>query len=182
MRWAPVVALVCVLLICAAFACGALSGNKRRQRLERATLDSKLDIITRSLDQDGPSGKLQHPFVVVRAQDFLIAGRLISFEESRRAGHHIVLDTVDQLKSFERKERIIFFSHQVRARSHSSELLHQPPSPPLTPSRPSLCLCQWTSYTAPDPSTMQYQAMVAALQRVQAAKRWPLERTFVWVE
>jgi hypothetical protein len=29
---------------------------------------------------------------------------------------------------------------------------------------------------------MQYQAMVAALQRVQAAKRWPLERTFVWVE
>ena len=104
------------------------------------------------LDQDGPSGKLKFPIVVIRAQDFLIAGRLVSYEDVRRSGQHIVLDTLEQLKQFERKERIVFFSHQ------------------------------WTSYHQPDPSGAQYQTMIAALQKVQTAYRWPLERTFVWVE
>ena len=111
----PHMILAAFLLTVLGCFCGAFSGARSRRRLQSATLDRKLDIIMRSLDQDGPSGKLAHPFVVVRAQDFLTAGRLISFEETRRSGQHIVLDTIEQLKSFERKERIIFFSHQASA-------------------------------------------------------------------
>lgn len=118
-RWMPHIILAAFLLAFLGCICGALTGARSRRRLQSATLDRKLDIIMRSLDQDGPSGKLAHPFIVIRAQDFLTAGRLVSFEETRRSGQHIVLDTIEQLKSFERKERIIFFSHQARPMAYN---------------------------------------------------------------
>ena len=34
------------------------------------------------------------------------------YEDLRRAGLHVVLDTMNALKEFERKERILFLSHQ----------------------------------------------------------------------
>jgi hypothetical protein len=41
---------------------------------------------------------------------------------------------------------------------------------------------QWTSFSAPDPSGVQYATMVNALRRVLAEERWSDARTWVWVD
>ena len=83
---------------------GGFCASRRRRRAEAAALERKLDTIITSLDQDGPSSMLQYPFVLMRAQDFITNGRIMSYQDVRRAGQQIVLDSIDQLKQFERKE------------------------------------------------------------------------------
>ena len=184
----PIIATVALLL---GVLIGRLTRAGRVNKLEQKNLDRQLDIITNCLcdSNDGAKGRLQHPMVVIRAQDFLTSGRIMRYEELRRSGQHIVLDTIDQLKQFERKARVVFFSQCVRwSRSHDSLSLC------LTPR----CLCvqglhksrrietrlrsQWTSHRGPDPTNKQYRTMVAALQKLQTANSWPLERIFVWIE
>ena len=75
-----------------------------------------------------------------------------SHEELRRLGQLLYLDDLEQLRQFERKMRIVFFSHQ------------------------------WTSFVYPDPSNTQWRTMVAACQQLQAANKWPLERMYIWIE
>lgn len=184
----PVIAMVALLL---GVLIGRLTRAGRVNKLEQKNLDRQLDIITNCLcdSNDGAKGRLQHPMVVIRAQDFLTNGRIMRYEELRRSGQHIVLDTTEQLKQFERKARVVFFSQCVsRSRIHDSLSLCLAPR----------CLCvqglhkfrriatlhrsQWTSHRGPDPTNKQYRTMVAALQKLQTANSWPLERIFVWIE
>ncbi len=41
-------------------------------------------------------------------------------------------------------------------------------------------LHRWTSNSEPDPTNLQYEAAVLALQTICKAKRWPLESALVW--
>jgi hypothetical protein len=147
------VALVVLVFVALAvgIVLGRCIGRNRRAKLEQGDLDRKLDTIMSSL-VDQKSGKLQYPMLLIRAQDFITAGRLVPHEEGRRLGQLLYLDNLEQLKHFERKMRIVFFSHQ------------------------------WTSFVYPDPSNQQYRTMVTALQKVQSVNKWPLERMFIWVE
>ena len=77
-------------------------------KLERQAMNKQLEVIRKALDGQGSS--LQYPFCVLRAQDFLAQRGLTSYEEMRRKGLLVNLDNVAQLKQFERKQRILFFS------------------------------------------------------------------------
>ena len=90
--------------------------------------------------------------VLLRAQDFLIGNEIRRFEDCRRDGHHIVLDSTDQLKQFEKRQRIIFFSHQ------------------------------WTSWTLPDPTGEQYRCMVAAVDKIVTEKKWKMASVWIWCD
>lgn len=58
--------------------------------------------------------------MIIRAQDFLNSRGLKPYEELRRGGTLIILDNLAQLKQFERKQRIVFFSQYVLGGSISS--------------------------------------------------------------
>jgi len=152
--WTAIAVSACVgiILLGLGTLAGLLIGRQRVQKLESKSLDNKLQKLERCLATDGPSGRLLHPFVVIRAQDFLSMGKIVKYEDLRRAGLHVVLDTMNALKEFERKERILFLSHQ------------------------------WTSFVEPDHTGQHYVTMIAALQRVQTANKWPLERVFIWLD
>ena len=97
------------LLLVVGIILGRLSNTRKISSLEQANLDKQLDMITQCLcDQaDSSNGRLQHPLVLLRAQDFLVGNGIRKYEDCRRAGQHIVLDSTEQLKHFERKQRII---------------------------------------------------------------------------
>lgn len=107
---------------------GRLRGSKKAAFLHRQAIDKQLELIRKALDSQSGDGQLQFPFVIIRAQDFLTARGLLSHEELRREGRLVVIDTLTQLKHFERKQRIIFFSH--RAWRFSPPLPAQPPARP----------------------------------------------------
>lgn len=56
----------------------------------------------------------------------------------------------------------------------------------LSPLSAALCVlgvaAQWTSWTEPDPTGIQYDVMKAAVRHVAEAYRWPLENVHVWVD
>ena len=104
------------------------TGAKRSRKLAQEKLDRSLDIISSTLVDDH-AGRLKYPLVVLRAQDFLVGNCMQSFEELRRNGHLVYLDDLEQLKQFERKQRIVFFSHE------------------------------WTSFTEPDHTGRQYAVL-----------------------
>lgn len=108
--------LSCMSLVPLA-AIGLLRGKKKASALERQAIDKQLDLIRKALDSQSGDGQLQFPLVIVRAQDFLNSKGLTSHEELRRDGHLIIIDTLNQLKQFERKQRIVFFSHRARTPS-----------------------------------------------------------------
>lgn len=59
-------------------------------------------------------------------------------------------------------------------------LAHVPP-PPVACACASTA-CRRTSFVEPDHTGQHYVTMIAALQRVQTANKWPLERVFIWLE
>ena len=77
---------------------------------------------------------------------------LLRYSETHLLHPVSILDSRVSVCASLAQQRIIFFSHQ------------------------------WTSYAAPDPDNIQYATMLAAVQRVQTAYKWPLEQTFIWVE
>lgn len=85
-HWHLVLASLGLLVLGLGF--GRCIGRKKRRKLEKASLDHNLDTIMKSLVQSdgGGAGRLQFPLVVVRGQDFLLSGRLVTYEDLRRAG------------------------------------------------------------------------------------------------
>ena len=106
---------------------GRLTGSRKVSVLQKEAVDKQLELIRRSLDGQSGNGQLQFPLVIIRAQDFLNWRGLMSYEDLRRSGQLIIIDTLSQLKQFERKQRIVFFSHRT------SLLTTRVPPPAPTP-------------------------------------------------
>ncbi|EOD40514.1 hypothetical protein EMIHUDRAFT_108458 [Emiliania huxleyi CCMP1516] len=96
--------------------------------------------------------RLDYPFVLVPASEFLAAGTMMPHESLRDEGKVLVLDSVEAVQASRKEHPIVFFSHQ------------------------------WTSFSSPDPDGTQYREMVTALRQVVALKGWEMERVRVWLD
>lgn len=147
----PATAGLCIGTLIIGVLIGALLGRWSRGRtlhqLEQRNLDRQLDVITNCLcdTADAANGRLQFPLVVVRAQDFIIAGRIIRYEDLRRSSKHIVIDSTEQLKAFERKARLVFFSQCGVVVS-----ILQRPEPLAVPRFPNGCADRIASFQSMD--------------------------------
>lgn len=126
-------------------------------------------IVERSIST---TKRLSYPAAFVRASDFVACGRLKSFEELRNDGMLTFCDTFDAL--VRERRFIVFLSHQVRFRPHSSPCarLVLCLRVPCVRARFyaggvadwSVCAVQWTGWTHPDTDNEQFPVMVAAIQ------------------
>jgi hypothetical protein len=110
-----IVISVAVALLVIGIGTGLCLASRRIHHLEQRNLDKQLDMITQCLcDQaESSAGRLNHPLILLRAQDFLTGGQLLMYEDLRKANRLMYIDTAEQLQRFEGKQRIIFFSHRA---------------------------------------------------------------------
>ena len=83
---------------------------------------------------------------------FMNAGSMIIHEKARAQRALWTLDTMDELKTFKKGKKIVFFSHQ------------------------------WLAWSEPDPDCIQYKCMVAAFHELIKMKNLDLSKTFVWFD
>mmetsp|Transcript_111804 Transcript_111804/g.316243 ORF Transcript_111804/g.316243 Transcript_111804/m.316243 type:complete len:1062 (+) Transcript_111804:131-3316(+) len=98
------------------------------------------------------AGHLSHPMVLISATAFKRQGKLVSHEEAQRLHQVIWLYTVKQIEEFCSERVIIFISHQ------------------------------WTAFKEPDPTNVQYKAMVMSIETLKVEKHWDEREMFLWVD
>eukprot|EP00573_Skeletonema_grethae_P003344 CAMPEP_0201690996 /NCGR_PEP_ID=MMETSP0578-20130828/4272_1 /ASSEMBLY_ACC=CAM_ASM_000663 /TAXON_ID=267565 /ORGANISM="Skeletonema grethea, Strain CCMP 1804" /LENGTH=1068 /DNA_ID=CAMNT_0048176103 /DNA_START=182 /DNA_END=3388 /DNA_ORIENTATION=+ len=99
--------------------------------------------------------QLDYPLHLVRGDEFVVEGKLVRHEVLRNTHKLTVLDSLADVDSFiAAGKHIVFFSHQ------------------------------WTSFTVPDPSNSQYEAMRVSLRELAKSNGWDesLKDVFVWVD
>jgi len=92
------------------------------------------------------------PMALVAAKDFLDLGCLTQFEAIRDAGKLRVLDTIEKIAEFQRNFIIVFLSHR------------------------------WLALTTPDPYTVHFETMCAAVRRASRIGNVGLDKIFLWVD
>jgi len=98
------------------------------------------------------TGHVAFPMVLMMAKDFKSLGRLVSHEDMMRLHVDIWLYTVDEVKEFSKLHNIIFVSHQ------------------------------WTGFESPDPTEVQYKAMVMSIDTLRQQECWDEEEMYIWVD
>jgi hypothetical protein len=99
--------------------------------------------------------QLDYPLHLVRGDEFVSEENLIRHEVLRNAHKLTVLDSLSDVDAFVAAgKHIVFFSHQ------------------------------WTSFTVPDPSNRQFEAMCVSLQKLAENNGWEksLRDIFIWVD
>eukprot|EP00584_Thalassiosira_punctigera_P003619 CAMPEP_0172534374 /NCGR_PEP_ID=MMETSP1067-20121228/6761_1 /TAXON_ID=265564 ORGANISM="Thalassiosira punctigera, Strain Tpunct2005C2" /NCGR_SAMPLE_ID=MMETSP1067 /ASSEMBLY_ACC=CAM_ASM_000444 /LENGTH=1089 /DNA_ID=CAMNT_0013319153 /DNA_START=394 /DNA_END=3663 /DNA_ORIENTATION=+ len=99
--------------------------------------------------------QLDYPLHLIRGDEFVEEGKLMRHEVLRNTHKLTVLDSLPDVDAFiEAGKHVLFFSHQ------------------------------WTSFTSPDPSNIQYQAMCEAVKELAKRNGWNhnLKDVFVWVD
>lgn len=99
--------------------------------------------------------QLDYPLHLVRGDEFVSEGKLVRHEILRNTHKLTVLDSLADVDAFiAAGKHIVFFSHQ------------------------------WTSFTVPDPSNNQYEAMRVSLRELAKKNGWDenLNDVFVWVD
>ena len=99
--------------------------------------------------------QLDYPLHLVRGDEFTVEGKLVRHEVLRNTHKLTVLDSLADVDAFiAAGKHIVFFSHQ------------------------------WTSFTVPDPSNTQYEAMRVSLRELAKNNGWDesLKDVFVWVD
>lgn len=95
---------------------------------------------------------LAHPMVLMTAISFKKLGRLVSHEEAQSLHEVTWLYSVQEVEAFCAEKRIVFVSHQ------------------------------WTAFESPDPSNIQYNAMVMSIETLLAKEGWDESDLYVWVD
>jgi len=99
--------------------------------------------------------QLDYPLHLVRGDEFVEEGKLMRHEVLRNTHKLTVLDSLQDVDAFiAAGKHILFFSHQ------------------------------WTSFTVPDPSGTQYEAMCSAVKDLAKRNGWNenLNDVFIWVD
>jgi len=99
--------------------------------------------------------QLDYPLHLIRGDEFAEEGKLMRHEVLRNTHKLTVLDSLSDVDAFVAAgKHVVFFSHQ------------------------------WTSFTVPDPSNIQYDTMVLALKELAKRNGWDesLKDVFVWVD
>mmetsp|Transcript_1938 Transcript_1938/g.3691 ORF Transcript_1938/g.3691 Transcript_1938/m.3691 type:complete len:1102 (-) Transcript_1938:147-3452(-) len=99
--------------------------------------------------------QLDYPLHLVRGDEFVEEGKLMRHEVLRNTHKLTVLDSLPDVDAFiAAGKHVLFFSHQ------------------------------WTSFTVPDPSNIQYEAMCAAMKELANQNGWDesLKDVFVWAD
>lgn len=99
--------------------------------------------------------QLDYPLHLVRGDEFAAESKLVRHEVLRNTHKLTVLDSLADVDAFiAAGKHIVFFSHQ------------------------------WTSFTVPDPSNSQYEAMRVSLRELAKNNGWDenLKDVFVWVD
>merc|ERR1719293_410302 len=95
-------------------AAGALK-NWRVKEMERRNIleQERAQRIQQSVERAVQgAGKLNHPMVMISAENFVQMDRLTSYEDLRNSGKLEFLDTEDDLAKFKTNHSVIFLSHQ----------------------------------------------------------------------
>eukprot|EP00585_Thalassiosira_rotula_P013292 CAMPEP_0196129898 /NCGR_PEP_ID=MMETSP0910-20130528/451_1 /TAXON_ID=49265 /ORGANISM="Thalassiosira rotula, Strain GSO102" /LENGTH=1075 /DNA_ID=CAMNT_0041389097 /DNA_START=439 /DNA_END=3666 /DNA_ORIENTATION=- len=99
--------------------------------------------------------QLDYPLHLIRGDEFVEEGKLMRHEVLRNTHKLTVLDSLPDVDAFiEAGKHVLFFSHQ------------------------------WSSFTAPDPSGIQYHAMCDAVKELANRNGWDesLKDVFIWVD
>mmetsp|Transcript_24130 Transcript_24130/g.52665 ORF Transcript_24130/g.52665 Transcript_24130/m.52665 type:complete len:1264 (-) Transcript_24130:809-4600(-) len=133
---------------------GVLLLCKLQRRIGRLEEQRVASLETKMNEAISTITSLAHPMVLIRADDFVQLGRLISHEEARSRHFLYFVDSTRGLRRLRDHNRLIFFSHQ------------------------------WLAWGTPDPNAKQYKAMLQAIKYLQAKETgWEnLEEVYVWVD
>jgi len=92
------------------------------------------------------------PMALISATHFLDFGCLTQFEAIRDAGKLRVLDTIEKIEDFRRSFILVFLSHR------------------------------WLALTTPNPNSVHFETMCAAVRRASRIANVSLDKVFLWVD
>uniref|UniRef100_A0A7S0AH73 Uncharacterized protein n=1 Tax=Pyrodinium bahamense TaxID=73915 RepID=A0A7S0AH73_9DINO len=98
------------------------------------------------------TSRVAFPMVLMAAKEFKRMGALVCHEQMMRLHADIWLYSVEEVKEFSKLNHIIFVSHQ------------------------------WTGFENPDPSGVQYRAMVMSIDTLAMQENWDEELMYIWVD
>ena len=93
-----------------------------------------------------------------------------------------------QYKDVPKDSKIIFISHRERHDASNACNHTSLPSLLTTSVRLSMhayrryVMAEWTSWTEPDPSGLQFEVMKGAVRAVASTYEWPLENVLIWCD
>ena len=186
--WAPEIASASAggTLLLALALCFVLYIIRWARRAEARKEGADREIVLNAIQS---TRNLSHPAVLMKAEDFLGLEQLQAHEAMRDAAKLSFYDLLNDLEAIDEQETYyIFISHRER-RATANACDHASLPTLLTNSvRLSMhayhChgMAEWTSWTEPDPSGLQFEVMKAAVQAVASIYGWPLENVMVWCD
>lgn len=122
---------------------------RQRQRLRRKQQAAWEEIVEAA---EIYSSTLGCPMALVSAADFFDLGCLVKYETLREEGKLRVLDTMEKVGKFQKKNLIIVLSHH------------------------------WFALNVVDPDGVHYKTMCAAVQEVTKVVKFSMDRVFLWAD